>query len=144
MIEKAFFLKRFYKDESFAEDIKMLYMPILIWWKITAVIPMRPSELCSKLTRECLIEEDEKYYIYVNRIKSGDASNKGVVRKGGIPLLNKIQITKEIYDLINDYIEKTNEYGHTETLFSYKALCAFRKKIAIEFGEEYSYITIPI
>ena len=139
-----YYLKRFYKDESFSEDMKMLYMPILIWWKITTVIPMRPSELCSKLTRECLIEEDEKYYIYVNRIKSGDASNKGVVRKGRIPLLNKIQITKEIYDLINDYIEKTNEYGHTETLFSYKALCAFRKKIAIEFGEEYGYITIPI
>ena len=139
-----YYLKRFYKDELFSEDMKMLYMPLLIWWKVTTVIPMRPSELCSKLTRACLIEEDEKYYIYVNRIKTGDISNKGVVRRGRIPLLNKIQITKEIYDLISDYIEKTNEYGHTETLFSYKALCAFRKKIAIEFGEEYGYITIPV
>lgn len=138
-----FYLKYFYEeDKKFDENIKMFYMPLLIWWKLTTIIPIRPSELCSEMKRDCLIKEDEKYYILINRVKVNN-SNKGVVRKSRIPLLNKIEVTKEIYDLIDLYIRKTNGYGKSDTLFSYRALCAFRKNIAINNANEYGYITMP-
>lgn len=137
------YIKHFYEeDENFDEDIKMFYMPLLIWWKLTTIIPIRPSELCSEMKRECLIKEDEKYYILINRIKVNNP-NKGAVRKSRIPLLNKIEITKEIYDLIDLYIRKTNKYGKSDTLLSYRALSAFRKNIATNYAKKYGYITMP-
>ena len=117
-------LKRFY-DEETDEKLLGLYMPVLLWWKITNVIPMRPSEITYNLERNCNIEEDGKYYIKVNRIKVTQEKLDKRRVKPSIPILNRIGITKEIYDLIEEYKRITAFDNITETLFSYNAYRLF-------------------
>ena len=102
-----YYLKYFFKDEEIEDDMKVMFYPVLIWWKVTNVIPMRPVELCTRLKRDCLEEVDGKYYLHVDRAKVDVGKNKTVGRKQRIPLLNKLSITKDIFDLINEYIKLT-------------------------------------
>lgn len=91
---------------------KMKYFPILIWWKITSVIPLRFGEFLS-LSRNCLISGKDKYEIQLPRSK-----NEG---PDALQVLDKVEINKELYTLINEYIDMTSTFGKTDTLLSYPA-----------------------
>lgn len=127
-----YYLKYFYNDEEIDNDMKLMFYPVLIWWKLTNVIPIRPVELCTKLKRHCLEEDDGKYYLNVNRSKIDVGKNKSRGRKRRIPLLNKLSITKDMFNLINEYIELTKSDTTTKTLFSYKTLAKCREKCGIQ------------
>lgn len=115
----SFYLEKFYKEET--DEVALnLFKPILLWWKITNIIPLRPSEFTCKLKRDCLEKIDNKYYIKIKRIK---IKNK---KKFSIPILNKIEITKEIYDLIENYIQVTSFDTDTTTLLAFYAQSIFR------------------
>lgn len=116
----------FFNDLSVDIKTKLYFMPILLWWKITTVIPMRPSEFCRKIKRDCLINEDDNYYLKINRVKK-----KVDLKRKLLPVLKRVKITKEIYELIAQYINLTKEYGHTETLISYRAQCEVRKEMNV-------------
>lgn len=118
-----YYLTRFFKEDN-PDVLKKFYMPILLWWKITMVIPMRPTEFTYKLKRDCLLERDGKHYLKIDRVKIKDKSNK----VGKIPVLDKIQITKEIFDLVSKYIEITKFDSETKTLISYNAIKFFEKE----------------
>ncbi len=120
------YVKTFFEDNTVNEMLKLYYYPILLWWKITNVIPMRSSEFCLKIKRDCLTFENDKYYLKIGRIK-----RKPTKRRNILPTIDRVQISKEIYDLIYDYIEKTNIYGETKTLISYNALISLRKHLDI-------------
>lgn len=126
----ANYLHVFFSDKDINKEIKLYYMPILIWWKITSVIPMRPSEFARKLKRDSLIKEGENYYLRIDRIKK-----KASPKLKLLPVLNRVKITKEIYDLISDYITKTDKYGDSETLVSYEAIVELRYKILTLYPE---------
>lgn len=119
---------KYYLDRFFEEDnpavLKKFYMPVLLWWKITMVIPMRPTEFAYKLKRNCIFEKDGKYYLKIDRIKIKDKSDKF----GKIPVLDKIQITKDIYDLILKYIKLTSFDNEAKTLISCNALKLFERE----------------
>lgn len=132
ILKLNYYIDKFFKDESIDEDVRMYYYPILIWWKITLVLPMRISEITAKTPRQCLSQEDDSYYLTIGRTKERR------VKKGALPLVTKFKITKEIYDLIDLYIKKTDEYGDTRTLMSYNAFLYFRRII----GAKYPY-TFP-
>ena len=124
IFEFDYCIKSFFEGDN-DPLLQKIYYPIWIWWKVTNVIPMRPSELISKTTRDCLIEEDGVYYLKVNRVKVKRTNY--TINKPMIPILNKLQISKEIYDLIKDYIEFTN-FEESFTLFSWSALNEFKKQ----------------
>src|SRR5699024_9632351 len=42
---------------------KFLYYPVIIWWKLTTIIPIRPSEFCS-IKRDCFTKK-RKIIIYI-------------------------------------------------------------------------------
>lgn len=113
-----YYIDQFFNDTSIVEELKLLFKPIHIWWKLTNIIPMRPSEFCVKLERDCIIEENGNFFIKINRIKE-NRSNK-------FPVLKKVQLNDTIATLILEYINKTNKFGHTETLFSYIATSKLR------------------
>lgn len=110
------YIELFFKDKDISEEEKLYYMPILLWWKVTIIIPMRPSEFTRYLKRDALEKSEDKYYLKIDRLKSRVNKNKK-----GLPILKKIQITKEVFDLINKYIQLTDKYGESETLISYRA-----------------------
>lgn len=96
-------------------NLKLLFMPVIIWWKLTTVIPMHVSEITSAMPRKCIYEVDSKFFLFINRVKH----NEG--RKGYLPILDRLEISSEIYYLIEDYVNATNNYGESLTLFSYRA-----------------------
>jgi len=132
----ADYIDKFINDNSIHPKIKLYYTPIVIWWKITSIIPIRPSEITTKLLRNALITDDENCYLKINRVKS-----KSV--KKYLPLLRKIKITNEIYDLLSKYISDTEIYGESETLFSYKATKKLREEINKENISEYFIPDVP-
>ncbi|MBE1556868.1 site-specific integrase [Sporosarcina limicola] len=98
----------------------LLFAPILLWWKITNIIPMRISEFCL-IERLCITAKYGSYYIALPRKKQPAAKRK-------VQVIDTLEITKDIFDLIEEYIELTNQYGETETLISYRAYLALRER----------------
>ena len=127
----AYYIKKFF-EETKDDNLKNFFKPLLLWWKITNVIPMRPSEFSFKLKPDCLIKENGELYLKVSRIKL--RSNRKKV--GRIPILNKLTITKEIYDLIDEYRELVSFDKNRDTLISYKALINFKNEV-IDNDSEY-------
>lgn len=93
---------------------KLFFSPILLWWKITNIIPMRISEFCT-IKRECISEENGSYYIMLPR-------QKKPVSKRRVQVVDTLEITKDIFDLIAKYIQLTNQFGESKTLVSYRAI----------------------
>lgn len=119
----SYYLEKYFtdieKDESFqdAETLKkkILFYPILIWWNLTTIIPMRSTEFCL-IKRDCLLEENNKYFITITRIK------KPLYQENKDNYYTKIEINDSMYHLLNNYIKVTDEYGESETLISYRSL----------------------
>lgn len=93
------------------KELKELYFPLYLWWKITNIIPLRLTEFC--VTPYDCIEEssDGKFYIYLRRT-SLKGNKKGRRRYVSYKLdedykIYKYVITKEIADLIKEYQEIT-------------------------------------
>lgn len=86
---------------SCSRNEKEKYFPIILWWRITKVIPMRPIEF-TLLKKECAeFDSDGKYYLNIDRQKRVISRSK----VNHIPVLNKIQIDIETYNLIQEYKE---------------------------------------
>lgn len=99
---------------------KLLFAPILLWWKITNIIPMRISEFCL-IERTCITERNGSYYIALPRKKQPASKRK-------VQVIDTLEITKDIFELIKEYIEHTNQYGESETLVSYRAILALTER----------------
>lgn len=93
----------------------LLFYPIVIWWKLTNIIPMRPIEFCL-LDRDCAFIKDGKHYINIGRRKQRKQSSRG------IQIPDDINISEEMYDLIKNYINLTYKYGKSLTLISPKSI----------------------
>lgn len=121
-----YYVKRFYREETNVL-LRQYYFPILLWWRITNIIPMRASEITAKLKRECVVEEEGKYYLLINRAKQSLIKKKR--HKPLIPLLDKIEITDEIYKLIVEYKNMTKFDETRITLLSNRAQYFWSKQL---------------
>lgn len=101
-----------YFNESMSTDEYLRYFPIYIWWKLTNLIPMRISDFCS-IERNCLFKKQGNYYIKLPRNKQN---------KRSIQVIDQIYISQNIAKSIMEYIEKTNDFGVSTTLISYKSI----------------------
>lgn len=52
--------------ETAAEDEKKHYFPIFLWWKLTCILPLRPTEFVLA-PRNCLQKEGDKYKLTFRR-----------------------------------------------------------------------------
>jgi integrase len=110
----------------------LFFAPVLLWWKITNIIPIRISEFCT-IKRECIFEKNGSYYIVLPREKKPATQRR-------VQVVDTLEITKDIFDLIDNYIQLTNPYGKSKTMLSYKTLIAidvgtsrFRKRYSEYF-----------
>ena len=108
VIRFSFILTSFSK--IWDEKLEVKFFPVLLWWKLTSVIPMRPSEFCS-IKRNCLSIQGNDFFIILPRQKQKATSKTFEVS-------NTLPISKEIYDLIERYIYISDPYGETTTLIS--------------------------
>lgn len=100
-------LNDFWKEER-DEDIRLFYAPLYFWWRITAVIPLRPREFI--LTpKDCLTAKSDGYYLTLRRNQLKGGKNKSV-----------------FYEIGKDY--KTFEYKIPDQLAN--ELIRYKKEIA--------------
>lgn len=82
------------------------YFPIFLWWKITSIIPNRPTEFLS-LDFNCIFEEDGKCSIKIKRSK---AKSSLLIKKrfdlDDYYTTETILINKSLYDFIFNYQNK--------------------------------------
>lgn len=91
---------------------KYLYYPIIVWWKLTTIIPLRPSEFCS-IKRDCLSTEEGNYFLHLPRHKYS---------KKHPNVVDKVQIDQVTFGLISTYIAETDSFGNSDTLISYNSI----------------------
>lgn len=86
------------------EELKVFY-PIILWWKITTIIPLRPSEFLTT-DYNCLIKDNNRYYLKVRRSKSKERilieniSNIEDFYREDI-----VEINKNTHELIENYMK---------------------------------------
>lgn len=93
-------------------DLRIKYYPILIWWMISTIIPLRPSEFVL-LKRNCIYKEKDKYYIHIERVKS-----KANRKRYDVPIMTEFQIPKVLFEFISDFIDCANEIDSSSYLVS--------------------------
>lgn len=109
-----YIINDFIQRTSTKERIR--YYPVLIWWKLSSIIPLRPSEIY-QLPKDCIYEKNEKYYIHIERIKS-----KSARKKYSSPIIKDFEIKIDVYNIIKDYIDYISEFDDTTYLFSLQSL----------------------
>lgn len=120
----SYYLERYFNDLQGAdtpftdEETKkkyLLFFPILLWWKLTTIIPLRSTEF-SSIQRDCIIKKDSKYFVKLPRKK------RKLIEKKNIQIVDEIEIHEELFDLIRNYTKLTKDLGNTSTLISYPSL----------------------
>lgn len=112
-------LEHFFDNVDKSDEKYIRYLPLLLWWKITTIIPLRPFEFCA-IDPDCLIyegEDREKCYLKLPRLKIAKKKKKYVDKKQTV---DKIRIPSNIESLINEYKDAIKEFNHTnrKTLIS--------------------------
>lgn len=104
-----------YFSRKLSELEYLRWFPIWLWWELTNLIPIRPSEFCY-INRKSPHESDGNYYIKLPRIK-------GKFNK--IQVVDTLYIPKEIYLKLIEYKQLTERFGKTETFISYSSIPHF-------------------
>lgn len=107
-----------YWKSTMAEEERLFFYPLYLWWKITGVIPLRPREFI--LTpRECLEEKNDGWYLTLrrNRIKGSGKSIYYRINEDYDTVQYKIP--DKLAEEIRIYLDFTRKYESTEleTLF---------------------------
>ncbi|WP_461673179.1 hypothetical protein [Priestia megaterium] len=107
----------YFKGTSIEEHLR--YKPIQLWWAITNIIPMRPTDFL-KLKSDCSwIDERGIYWLTLSRSKKVKQSVYDT------PPLQNIRINREIYNLINQFkldlfqIGITSDYLLPQSFYQY-------------------------
>lgn len=111
-----------------------MYYPIYIWWILSNIIPMRPSEFCA-IKRNSISDVNGNCFIILPRIKQKHNAHK-------IQIIDTILITKNIYQMLNEYVELTKPFGDCITLISPKA---YKTKNNSTYREDrFTYPDLPL
>lgn len=111
IIDFHYFMMEFEKQATMLQKSK--FLPIILWWKITGIIPMRPKEFCLLEWDSCY-EKDGNYFLKIPRSKQEAKSYSE------ISVTNIIQINKNIYDSIIEYKHTVPSELIGKYLFSYQ------------------------
>lgn len=95
------------------------YFPIYLWWNLTNIIPIRPSEFCT-IKRDGLFKKNGEFYIQLPRSSKGNKLRNSRNRNR-IQIIDTIRISSELGDKVHQYIELTEPFGSSQTLISYLA-----------------------
>ncbi|MDO4926574.1 MAG: hypothetical protein Q3980_13075 [Turicibacter sp.] len=98
-----------------SEELKLKYYPVLIWWQLTKIVPLRPIEL-SLLERDWLYQKNGSYFIKIERRKK----RQGQIRYQTIPPLTEVEISKELFDLIHHYIDLGRAFNNAPYILDYE------------------------
>ena len=97
------------------EQKKTYYFPVFFWWKLTSILPLRPTEFL--LTpKKCIRNEDGKYFISVRRTRNKKNRTKKQYKVKDDYELCEYMIPEELYKEIQAYNKKTGKTRKKENL----------------------------
>lgn len=109
---------------NYPQEETIEFLPIMLWWLLTNILPLRPTEFLS-LKKDCLVYEENyesPYKIRVPRIKN-QANSPGTINREDL-----IELDEKTYRLIKDAIYQLNLIeSESVYLFPVELLLAFRK-----------------
>jgi len=125
-------IENFYDDALKQNDKSLLlkFYPLVLWWKITSIIPMRPSEFCM-IRRECLKDD----YLTFPRLKS--RRNREFIRNN--IQYDKLPVPNEIATIINHYISLTESFDNKGSLISLDAFLKYsfsKKRSDVDYSQK--------
>lgn len=110
---------------KYPTDETVQFLPIMMWWILTNVLPMRPSEFLL-LEKNCLVEKGSEcspYRITVPRIKNESDSPEFMIR------YDTVEIDQNTFNIISQAIQQIEYLGiYSDLLFPVDLLTIFRKK----------------
>lgn len=113
----AHYLDLFWKDA--ADDERLLYFPVYLWWTLTSVLPLRVTEF-ALTPRQCVFKAHGEYRIRVRRtrLKTENGNAKHTIDTDYE--ITDHPIPESLAKEILAYIDKTNDEYHSDidTLFS--------------------------
>lgn len=132
-----------YWNLELTEKGKLFYFPVYLWWKLTAVIPLRPREFI--LTpRECLSISEGKHYISLrrNRLKGSEGNVHYNIEQDYV--IVKYHIPIKLATDLRNYINLTNSFedNETNTLFRTEPHYAMFGQKKKENSRFYTYINL--
>ena len=104
--------------EKASEEEKLFYFPVYLWWNMTTILPLRPTEFV--LTpRNCITRYDGKTRLTVRRTKLKKERSKSEYKIDKDYELCSYDIPEKLAITIEEYIEKSKESYRSEhnTLF---------------------------
>jgi hypothetical protein len=107
----------------------MRFFPVYLWWEVTTIIPMRPSEFCL-IRRDCLSKKDNYFYLTFPRLKH----HRNKVNRTQ-DFFDTLPIPENIYNKIDSFIKLSQRYDTTEFLFNFNAFVDATREIQVEYDE---------
>ncbi|MDM8151344.1 integrase [Priestia megaterium] len=89
------------------------YFPIVLWWKLTTIIPLRPIEFLT-LQRDCVVKKTETFF----QITLPRKKQRATLRRD-IDITDTLQINKETYELIQEFHDYSSHSAKNNYLFTY-------------------------
>lgn len=114
-LDKWFELKLIQTDLNSTKEL-ICYYPIILWFKLCMIIPMRPSEFCL-IKRDALSKENNT--LSFPRLKQ---------KKNEQLKYETLPIPEELVALFEHYIELTDEYGKTDYMLHLQAFANVARK----------------
>lgn len=102
----------FFLEESSLFERKK-YFPIVLWWKLTTIIPLRPIEFLT-LQRDCIAKKNETIF----QITLPRKKQRATLRRD-IDITDTLQINKETYELIQEFHDYSSHSAKNKYLFTY-------------------------
>lgn len=106
-----------YFSKDLTENQYFKWFPVWLWWNLTTLIPIRPSEFCN-IERNCISIKNGNFYIKLPRYKQK-------LNKRKIQILDTISIPEKLYRKIEHYQKCTERFGETDTLISYRSIPSY-------------------
>lgn len=109
------YLDHWFEEATKNESEELLkYYPLLLWWNLTSIIPMRIVEFLH-ISRNCFSFKEGRYFISFPRMKYHRIGvNRTEIKYDTLP------IPIDLYNLFQNYIELSEKYGQSEYLISHK------------------------
>lgn len=128
---------------SAGQKERVLFFPIYLWWKLTAILPLRPTEF-TLIPRKCISYAEGKPFLTVRRTKLKGArfSAEYFLDKDYAP--HTYPITDDLASEIEQYVKSTDERysACTDTLFCKTSQFEFSGNIWRENNGRYTYANL--
>lgn len=96
-----------------SDNDKTFFFPVFFWWKLTSILPLRPTEFVL-IPRNCLEQYDTGYYLTIRRTKLKGEKLMAEYRIDKDYEIHRYQIPAMLAHEIQSYITKTEPYVNSD------------------------------